>query len=59
MKNIVNKFRLFSNAKKEEGAAMVEYALLVALIAIVVMLALGPLGRAISGTFATVTTSLG
>lgn len=35
----------------EEGAAMVEYGLLVALIAVVVMAALTPLGGAIAGLF--------
>ena len=35
----------------ERGATMVEYALLVALIALVVVVALGPLGNAISGLF--------
>ena len=40
--------RLF---REEEGASMVEYALLVALIAVVVLAALGPLGEAIRGLF--------
>ncbi|MBW3657637.1 MAG: Flp family type IVb pilin [Actinobacteria bacterium] len=35
----------------EEGAAMVEYGLLVALIAVVVMAALTPLGGAIADLF--------
>ncbi|MBM3683353.1 MAG: Flp family type IVb pilin [Actinobacteria bacterium] len=35
----------------ERGATMVECALLVALIALVVVVALGPLGTAISGLF--------
>lgn len=39
----------------EEGAAMVEYGLLVALIAVVVMAALTPLGSAIAGMFQSVT----
>lgn len=39
----------------EEGAAMVEYGLLVALIAVVVMAALTPLGGAIAGMFQSVT----
>ncbi|OPY12442.1 MAG: Flp/Fap pilin component [Syntrophus sp. PtaB.Bin138] len=45
--------------KDEEGASMVEYGLLVALIAAVVMLAIGPLGNAISTMFGTVTTQVG
>lgn len=44
--------------KGEKGAAMVEYALLVALIAVVVMVALRPLGTAISNAFANITASL-
>ena len=40
--------RLF---REEEGASMVEYALLVALIAVVVLAALGPLGEAIRDLF--------
>lgn len=35
----------------ERGASMVEYALLVALIGLVVLVALGPLGDAIGGMF--------
>ena len=42
----------------DEGATMVEYGLMVALIAVVVLLAVGPLGTAISGMFAYVTTSI-
>jgi pilus assembly protein Flp/PilA len=45
MKKLINFF------KDEEGASMVEYALLVALIAVVVALAVGPLGRAIATLF--------
>jgi pilus assembly protein Flp/PilA len=37
--------------KDEEGATMVEYGLMVALIAVVVMLAVGPLGTVISEKF--------
>ena len=44
--------RLF---REEEGASMVEYALLVALIAVVVLAALGPLGTAIRALFQRVT----
>lgn len=43
----------------ESGAAMVEYGLLVALIAVVVMAAVGPLGTAVRDTFDTVTSELG
>ncbi len=44
---LIEQFR----ASDEEGAAMVEYGLLVALIAVVVMAALTPLGGAIAGMF--------
>jgi len=37
--------------KDEEGATMVEYGLMVALIAVVVMVAVGPLGEAIALMF--------
>lgn len=37
--------------KDEEGATMVEYGLMVALIAVVVMAAVGPLGTAIATMF--------
>lgn len=42
----------------EEGATMVEYGLMVALIAVVVAVAVGPLGTAISTMFAGITTSI-
>ena len=44
--------------KDEEGATMVEYALLVALIAVVVVVALGPLGERIRDMFTGVTGQL-
>jgi len=47
-----------SKVKNEEGQGMVEYALLIGLIAVVVILALGPLGLAIKAKFAEITTSL-
>ncbi|MCX2748195.1 Flp family type IVb pilin [Arthrobacter sp. MI7-26] len=42
----------------EKGATMVEYGIMVALIAVVVLAAIGPLGLAIKAMFAGVTTSL-
>ncbi|CAN7147801.1 Flp family type IVb pilin [Knoellia sp. LjRoot47] len=45
--------------RNERGATMVEYGLMVALIAVVVVLAVGPLGTAISGLFAKVSGSVG
>ena len=46
-------------AHDEEGASMVEYALLVALIAIVAIAAVGLVGGAVSSKFNTVASSLG
>jgi pilus assembly protein Flp/PilA len=48
-------YKLLKRLSDEEGASMVEYGLLVALIAVVVMVALGPLGTAIAGLFTQVT----
>jgi pilus assembly protein Flp/PilA len=45
--------------RDEEGAAMVEYALLVALIAIVAIVAIGLVGTAVSEKFQTVADTLG
>jgi pilus assembly protein Flp/PilA len=45
--------------KDEEGAALVEYALLVGLIAVVCIIAVTQLGLAISGKLSTACTSLG
>jgi pilus assembly protein Flp/PilA len=45
--------------REEEGASMVEYALLVALIAIVAILAVAAVGTAVSNKFETVSNSLG
>jgi pilus assembly protein Flp/PilA len=55
-----NVFKLLSNAcKDEEGAALVEYAILVGLIAVVCIVAITQLGLAISGSLSTTCTSLG
>lgn len=40
------------------GQGMVEYALILALIAVVVAVALGPLGTTISNLFASITSNL-
>jgi len=45
--------------KDEEGAALVEYALLIGLIAVVCIVAVTQLGLAISGKLNTACTSLG
>jgi pilus assembly protein Flp/PilA len=45
--------------KKEEGAALIEYALLVALIAVVCVAGITSVGNSIKGSFETVATKLG
>jgi len=45
-------------ARDEDGASMVEYALLVALIAIIAIVAVGLVGTAVSDKFDTVADSL-
>ncbi len=50
--------RVLTFLSDEEGASMVEYGLLVALIAVVVMAALIPLGQAIRALFTEVTGNL-
>ena len=50
--------KLMNFFKDEEGATMVEYGLMVALIAVVVMAAVGPLGEAISTMFGKVETKV-
>ncbi len=53
MKKLVNFF------KDESGAAMVEYGLLVALIAVVCILAVTTIGTNLSGKFTQVATAVG
>lgn len=61
MMNIFERLMVTLAALKEreqKGAAMVEYGLLVALIAVIVAAALGPLGTGISNMFANITGQL-
>jgi pilus assembly protein Flp/PilA len=44
--------------RDDEGATMVEYGLMVALIAVIVAVAVGPLGTAIAAMFDGVTASI-
>jgi pilus assembly protein Flp/PilA len=44
--------------RREDGATMVEYGLLVALIAVVVLVALGPLGQAVRDLFSDVDSTI-
>lgn len=50
--------RFLSQFEREEGQALAEYGLLLALIAVVCLAALGLLGLAIAGTLGSVTGSL-
>ena len=56
LKNIIN--YLLVTLKNEKGQGMVEYALLVGLIAVVVIAALVVLGPAIGQKFTDITTAL-
>ncbi|TQJ60229.1 pilus assembly protein Flp/PilA [Arthrobacter sp. SLBN-83] len=44
--------------REEKGATMVEYGIMVALIAVVVIVAIGPLGIAIRGMFENITAGI-
>ena len=44
--------------RDEKGATMVEYGIMVALIAVIVLAAVGPLGQAIAAMFVGVTAQL-
>ena len=46
-------------AEREEGQGLVEYALIIVLVAIVAIAALTLLGNQISGVFSRITTTLG
>jgi pilus assembly protein Flp/PilA len=46
-------------SREEKGATMVEYGIMVALIAVVVLVAVGPLGTAIFNLFNGVTGNIG
>ena len=50
--------KLVSWAKDERGASMVEYALLVVLIAIIALVAISLAGQNVSSAFSTIATSL-
>jgi pilus assembly protein Flp/PilA len=53
MRKLINRFR-----RDDRGAAMVEYALLVALIAVVAVLAVTTLGQDVSSAFSIVASDL-
>lgn len=54
MRNLLNRF-----VKNDEGAALVEYGLLVGLIAVVCIAAVQTLGVTINGFFGTINATLG
>ena len=49
---------LKAHTKSERGAAMVEYALLLALIAVIAIAAIGVLGRSVNDTFLDINSNL-
>jgi pilus assembly protein Flp/PilA len=51
-------FNMMSNLKNKKGQGMVEYVLIIGLIAILVIGALSPLGGAIAAKFKTLTTEV-
>jgi pilus assembly protein Flp/PilA len=53
MRKLVSRF-----VKNDEGAALVEYGILVGLIAVVCIAAVGTLGGTINGVFGTINTDL-
>jgi pilus assembly protein Flp/PilA len=53
MRNLVSRF-----AKNDDGAALIEYGMLVGLIAVVCVAGVGTLGVTISGYFATINAAL-
>ena len=53
MKKFLKKFR-----RSEEGATMVEYGIMVALIAVVCIVAVGLLGTEINGVFTAIVTAI-
>ena len=55
---VQNAVALRSQDGKDEGATMVEYGLMVALIAVVAVTAVTPLGTAVKNTFTSITSSL-
>ena len=53
------KAKLMGLLKDEAGQGMVEYGLIIALIAVVVMVALGTMGTNVNGIFNSIATKIG
>ena len=59
MKNLQAKFMvMYAAVKNEDGASMVEYALLVVLIALIALAAVNAAGTEVSNTFQDITSGL-
>ena len=59
MKNLQAKFiAMYAAVKNEDGASMVEYALLVVLIALIALAAVNAAGDEVSSTFGEIVTGL-
>jgi pilus assembly protein Flp/PilA len=56
MKNLIQKIRGF--IRSEEGQGLVEYALIIALVAIVILVAISLLGRKVSNTYTNISGAL-
>ena len=56
MKNLMQKMKGLT--KKEQGATMVEYAIMVALIAIVAIAMIRGVGQSVNNTFSTINSEL-
>ena len=58
-KSLINTCNKTQMSNKQKGATMVEYAIMVALIAIVAIAAVSLLGKTVNNTFTSINTSLG
>jgi pilus assembly protein Flp/PilA len=58
LRNLYERIEALRTRKSEKGQGMVEYALILVLIAVVVIVILGVLGGKVSTTFSTVSSAL-
>lgn len=54
----ISKLLAFLQTDEEEGQGLVEYALIISLVAVVAVVTLAPLGDAVAAMFSTITGSL-